>query len=130
MTRICAFLTILCLATAIAAGAQQAPPPGREPERAVKGLLVATASTGFWARFAQPVREGQQVSIFAHSGNEEVGTARVAWASSVEPFEALIADVKPGSSVHARTVGTTPYMRLTGDKLGWYSQTDLPITVG
>src|SRR5437762_12449632 len=115
MTRICAFLTILCLATVIAAGAQQAPPPGREPERAVKGLLVATAANGFWAKFAQPVREGQQVSIFGHSGNEEVGTARIAWASVAEPFEAYINDVKPGSSVHSRTIGTTPYMRLSGD---------------
>src|SRR5947209_8544132 len=126
MIRTCVLIITLSLLFVTDAIAQQAPPPGREPDRAVKGLLTATAGTGFWARFAQPVREGQAVSIFAHSGNEEVGTARIAWASAVEPFEAYVVDVRPGAPIHARTTGETPYMRLTGDKLSWYSQTDLP----
>jgi len=89
------------------------------------GMIVARASGGFWARFAQPVREGQTVGIRAFLVGESVGTARVEWASPVAPYEAFLVDVKVWRS--ARSVSMrTPYQALVGDRTpGYYEDREI-----
>lgn len=102
--------------------------PAQAAEKEI-GMIIARTGGGLWARFPQPVKEGQTVQLRAFRVGENVGTARIEWASPLAPYEALLTDVKPARSSRAVAM-QTPYQRLVGErKPGTYDDSEV-ITVG
>lgn len=79
------------------------------------GLIVARAQGGFWARFSQPVQAGESAWIRAFQDGQDIGTARVAWAATVPPYEALLTDIRPLPPLHPVS-SLTAYQSLFGER--------------
>jgi hypothetical protein len=75
------------------------------------GLIVARTEKGLWARFSKPVQSGGIAPIRAFQDGEDIGVARVAWASTIPPYEALLTDIHPIPPMHPIS-RRTPYQSL------------------